>query len=222
MSAIPQSRQAISTALYRDIVLFRPPYIGIPPYSGRLISVYHLTQTSLYRDTVSLRPPYWGVPTASAIYRYTPLLRPPYIGIPSHSDRHISDSDRHISVYRLTRAAFYRDTALLGDPRTPSRSNGISMLLACVPRAFSVVRTHKLPKQPGLFCATLSGNIGNLCTLTLKLNGAYMSGQGGLAYAAIVVCLDFSLLLKPLERVNAFRCRNPCFAERSVERSSHM
>ena len=29
-SAIPQSRQAILTALYRDIALFRPPYCGTP------------------------------------------------------------------------------------------------------------------------------------------------------------------------------------------------
>ena len=46
MSAIPQSRQAILTALYRYIVLLRPPYIGIPPYSDRRISGYCLTQTT--------------------------------------------------------------------------------------------------------------------------------------------------------------------------------
>lgn len=30
MSAVLQSRQAISTALYRDIALLRPPYLGTP------------------------------------------------------------------------------------------------------------------------------------------------------------------------------------------------
>ena len=78
MSAIPRSRQAVLTALYRDTASLGPPYIGIPPYSDRLISGYSLTRTALYRDTA--------------------LLRPSHIGIPPYSDRLISG-------YRLTQTA---------------------------------------------------------------------------------------------------------------------
>ena len=92
MSAIPQkSRQAIltalyrdaalltQTALYRDTALLRSYYIGIPPYSERLISGYRLTQTALYRDAALL--------TQTALYWDTALLRTPYIGIPPYSCR---------------------------------------------------------------------------------------------------------------------------------------
>ena len=37
----------IRTALYRDTALLRLPYVGIPPYSDRLIEGYRLTQTAL-------------------------------------------------------------------------------------------------------------------------------------------------------------------------------
>ena len=69
MSAIPQyyKRRAVSTAFYRDTALLRPPYIGIPSYSDRLVSGYRLTQTALYRDTDLLRPPYLGTLTRTPI-----------------------------------------------------------------------------------------------------------------------------------------------------------
>ena len=40
----------IQNALYRDTALIRPPCIGIPPYSYRLISGYRLIQTALSGD----------------------------------------------------------------------------------------------------------------------------------------------------------------------------
>ena len=100
--AIPQSRRAILTALYRDTALLKPPHIGILPPSDRHMSGYCLPQTALYRDTDLLRPPYIGIQSYSdrltsgyrlpqtALYRDTALLRPPYTGIPPYSDRLIS------------------------------------------------------------------------------------------------------------------------------------
>ena len=131
MSAIPRSRKAILTALYRDTVLLGPRYIGIPPYSDYVISVYRLAQTTLYRDTALLRPPCIGVPpysdrlisgcrlTQTALDRDTALLRPPYIGIPPYSDRLISE-------YRLTQTALYRETptVLYRAPRKRGNKKG--------------------------------------------------------------------------------------------------
>ena len=61
----PVAPQAISTALYRGAALLRPPCIGMPPYSDRLISGCCLTQTALYRDAALLRPPCIGMPPYS-------------------------------------------------------------------------------------------------------------------------------------------------------------
>ena len=61
------------TALLRDTVLFRPPCIGIPHWSDRLIGVYRSVQTALYRDTALLRPLYWGIPTLSPTQTKTDL-----------------------------------------------------------------------------------------------------------------------------------------------------
>ena len=79
------------------MALFRPPFVGIPPCSGRLLG-YRLTQTALYRDAALLRPADFGIPpysdrlisgyrlTQTALYRDTALLRPPCIGMPPLSD----------------------------------------------------------------------------------------------------------------------------------------
>ena len=127
--------------------------------SDRHISVYRLTQAALYQDTVSLRPPYIGMPSHSDHPTGGSPLHPPYIGIPPYSDRLVSG-------YRLTQTAVYRYTALLAPPfvgippywGTPALLHDLMVsaccsrvLHACVTGAFSVVRTHKLPKQPGLF-----------------------------------------------------------------------
>ena len=54
MSAIPQSRQAILTALYRDPALLRPPYRGESPYSVQVMSAMlqprQVMLTALCRD----------------------------------------------------------------------------------------------------------------------------------------------------------------------------
>ena len=82
--------------MYRDTALLRPPYIGIPSYSNRLVSGYRLAQTAVYRDAALCRPPCIGIPpyldgrvsgyrlTQTALYRHTALLKPPCIGIPPY------------------------------------------------------------------------------------------------------------------------------------------
>ena len=69
MSAIPQSRRAILTALYWDAALFNPGYERdssvAPSDYNVLVSGCRLIQTALYRDTASLRLPCIGIPPYS-------------------------------------------------------------------------------------------------------------------------------------------------------------
>ena len=112
MSAIPQPRQATVIALYRHTALIRPPYwghpyctlsrakrpwpqyIGIPPYSDRLIvfsvgpsdfdrliSGYRTNQTALVGASLLYTQPCQTFSTA--LYRDTALVRPPYRETPT-------------------------------------------------------------------------------------------------------------------------------------------
>ena len=78
----------VKTAICWGTLLLRPPYIGVPSYSDRLISGYRLIRTALYLGTVLSGPPYIGCRLIrTALYRGTVLFGPPYIGVTHYSDR---------------------------------------------------------------------------------------------------------------------------------------
>ena len=156
----PVGPKAIVAALYRDTALFRPPCIGITPYSDRLISRYRLIQTSLYRDSALFRPPYIEIPPYSdllvsgyrliqtALYGDTALFRPPCIGIPPYSDRltevlRYCAWDRNKSLSLLIEASL-RTVKHDKAPETKATVYGVSFRGAF----FAVARGHSRERPP--------------------------------------------------------------------------
>ena len=71
-TALSRAKKAILTALSRDTVLIRPPYLAQKSDFDRLMLVYRLIQTALSRAKQAI---------LTTLYRYTALFRPPYVAL---------------------------------------------------------------------------------------------------------------------------------------------